>query len=476
MIKNFLSRYQFRYPELIVYMLQASEYKIADFLSWYHRTHNFSEVKKRGELKKTNKARVLLWCAWFIIYLIYIDGIAVLFSDFVKLKYLVAVLEILIAPYLLPYLLIIPVFIGNSLQKLVELNMILNTKKILNDHKGKKIAIVGSYGKTTMREVLKSVLSVGKKVSAPGENFNTPIGISNFVNTLNGDEEVLIFELGEYYPGDIKKLCEMINPDIGIVTGINEAHLSKFKNIQKTIKTIFEISDFLKDKPLYVNSDNNFVKENTPKNSITYSTQEVGRLKIKDGFSDLQGTTFTLMLDENNVPVFSKILGLHNIGPMATAADIALSFGFDMQQIKSGINSTQPFDHRMEKKAGPNGSVIVDDSYNGNPDGVKAGLNFLRSLFENRKIYITPGLVEMGSKTEEIHIKIGEQIAEARIDKVILIETSATEFIKKGLEESSFVGEVLTFKSMPEALDALNSIALEDDVILIQNDWPDQYL
>src|ERR1019366_5388865 len=106
---------------------------------------------------------------------------------------------------------------------------------------------------TTFKEALATILSAGQTVAATPGNMNTPLGISRFVAKLTGKEDILIFELGEYYPGDIKQLCELTKPNLGIITGINEAHLDKFKTLARTTATIFELADYLRAEPLYKN-------------------------------------------------------------------------------------------------------------------------------------------------------------------------------------------------------------------------------
>src|SRR3989338_3774190 len=177
--------------------------------------------------------------------------------------------------FALPYLLALFVFVGQLVQEPVEMTLINRAKATLAKHKGFKIAIAGSYGKTSMREILRTVLSEGKKVAAPGGSENTPIGIARFVNRLKGDEEVLVFELGEYYPGDIKLLSEMVRPDLGIITGVNEAHLSKFKTVDAAANTIFELADFLGGKPLYVNAENKTAKAKAETGPIFFSREGV---------------------------------------------------------------------------------------------------------------------------------------------------------------------------------------------------------
>ncbi|MDP2656311.1 MAG: cyanophycin synthetase, partial [bacterium] len=117
----------------------------------------------------------------------------------------------------------------------------------------------------------------------------------------------------------------------------------------------------------------------------------------------------------------------------------------------------------------------LDDSYNGNPDGVRVVINFLASLKHHRRWYITPGLVEMGDKTKEIHHDIGYQLASAGIEKVVLIKNSVTPHIERGLKESQFSGEIMWFDDALSAFAALPHLTVSGDVVLLQNDWPDQY-
>ena len=119
--------------------------------------------------------------------------------------------------------------------------------------------------------------------------------------------------------------------------------------------------------------------------------------------------------------------------------------------------------------------VTLDDSYNGNPDGVKAVIEFLGSLKDHRRFYVTPGLVEMGGRTEQVHKEIGKRLAQAHIEKVVLIKNSVTPYLAQGLHEAHYDGEVVWFDDALSAFAALPHLTVKGDVVLLQNDWPDQY-
>jgi UDP-N-acetylmuramoyl-tripeptide--D-alanyl-D-alanine ligase len=472
-MKGFLSHYRPKYIRSLVYMLQLSEYNVNDFLHWYHRTWDFSNVEKRGSLKYTSKAILCTVVAWFFVLMflsIIILGLSPASGD---IPHLVGALLILVSPFLVPYLLAFCIRIINTLQIPVEARIVARAKRKLAAHKAFKVAIAGSYGKTSMRELLKTILSEGRKVAAPKGSHNTPLGIAQFIETLSGNEEVLIFELGEYYPGDIKKLCELVRPDLGIITGVNEAHLSKFKQVSAAADTIFELAGFVPASSLYINGENEIARSRAREGNVLYSRSGAGKVIVESVRTDLDGTSVFLK-GAYDLSAKSKLLGVHQVGPIAAAVAIAAQLGLSSSEVLRGIEKTKPFEHRLQPTV-VDGITTLDDSYNGNPDGVRAVIEFLKSLDGHRRWYVTPGLVEMGDRSEQIHKEIGGQLAKAGIENVVLIKNSVTPYIERGLEKAGYSGKILRFEDMPKALTALQHMTVPTDVVLIQNDWPDQY-
>ncbi|MEK7083431.1 MAG: Mur ligase family protein, partial [Patescibacteria group bacterium] len=328
MIKDWLSRYHVRYPRSLAYMLQASEYNIRDYFAWYHRTKNFTHVEKRKHLVKTPKALLLLIMSWGVVFLMFGGIIYMISVGTAPLRYALFLVIALVSPYLLAYTIIIPLLVIKIAgQWPLEYMILRKARQKLKAHTAVKIGIAGSFGKTTMREILKTVLSEGKKVAAPPHSHNTVLGISQFIHTLKGDEDILIFELGEYYPGDVRRLCDLVDPSMGVITGINEAHLQKFKTREQTVKTIYELADYLGEKPVYVNGENELAKNNMRSGHIAYSRTSVREWNIENQKSDLSGTSFTFAKNNIKWELRSALLGLHQIGPLVAACDIALTFG-----------------------------------------------------------------------------------------------------------------------------------------------------
>ena len=476
MIHDILSRYHIRYPRSLIYMLQATEYKFADYLGWYRSVRNFTKVENRKQFVGTGKAYLMLFFLWVMIFSVLYLGWRICnpMHSIIGLLYYVLILCAL--PYALGYLIAIPLLLVQSMQWPVERLIISDAIQRVRKHKAMKIGIAGSYGTTTMLDIVKTIISEGKRISAPPYSYNTLLGISTFVRSLRGDEDVLVFELGEYYPGDIRDLCMVAQPEIGIITGVNEAHLSKFKHIDSTTKTIFELAEYLPDKPVYVNGDNSYARTySVHTNHILYTTYACGEWVAQDIETSLDGTHMTLVKGEERIEVTSKLLGVHHVGPILVAVDIAGKLGLSNEEIRRGVNNTKPFSHRLEPKYLSEGVVLLDDSYNGNPDGVHAVIQFLDSLKGKRRFYVTPGLVEMGTSAERVHEEIGRKLAEANIEKVLLVRNSVTPHIASGLHDANYKGDIVYFDTGPEAFNALPHLTVPGDVVLIQNDWPDQY-
>lgn len=483
-MKNYVNRFAPAYLPTLVYMLQTTEYNIAEYVRWLRRTKNFTQVVRRKKLVRTSKAQAILG----MLGLMVTGGIVVLgtsiwvwFATGQFAWLILAALDVVLAPWWLAYGIIPFILVGQLLiQKPQERKIIAAAKYALTQHKGLRIAIAGSYGKTTMKETLQTILAQGKKVAATPGNKNTPLGISQFVSTLKGDEEVLIFELGEYLPGDIQELCELVQPGMGIITGINEAHLEKFKTLEVTTQTIFDLATFLGDKPTYKNGENELVKTKAGENDpLLYTRKGVNGWAVSGTNTSLDGTSFVAKKSqaagEMTIHAQSGLLGLHQIGPLMTCVDIATSLGLTTEQIEAGIQTTKPFEYRLQPRFGADGVITLDDTYNGNPDGVTAGLEFLTNLKNHRLVYVTPGLVEAGSRVKEVHEQIGRQLAQAKIDLVVLVENSVTPHIQTGLHAANFQGKLMTFPDALTCLAALPNLTKDGDVVLMQNDWPDNY-
>lgn len=476
MIKFYWTRFLPRYITALLYMLQNSEYHIGEYLHWLHRTADFRRVMYRRQLDPTLKVRLLrllmIFTALVIIDLVVV-GLYLGFSMADGLWIIASGALILASPFILAYGIIGPLFIGWLLvQKPQERAIIQRARRILAEHEGFRIGIAGSYGKTTIKEILAVVLSEGKKVAATPGNMNTPIGMSRFANKLQGDEDILIFEYGEGKVGDVRQLARLSKPNMGVITGVNEAHLSSFKTLDNTANTIFELEDFVDADKLYVNGESRLAKKRAGKHPL-FDRKQAGGWRISRAATSVLGTEFVMRKADERINVSTSLVGLHTVGVTAVAAAIARELGLTVEQIEQGLRNVRPFEHRMEPKP-LHGAWIIDDTYNGNSEGIEAGLAFLKTADARRRVYVTPGLVEQGNQTQKVHEKIGE-LAAGSADVVVLMNNSTTEHIVAGLKRKKFNGRLTIIDDPLDFYTNLDLYTAHGDLVLMQNDWTDNY-
>lgn len=467
-----ISFYQPKAPTTLVYMLQQVEYNPIKFADWVDGIPNLLLVQNRQQLERTARARLMLLVAYATMLLPLVLGIGSVLSNGIWLVLLVGLAGPLVCVVSL-------FFVTLALQHLVvspsQNREVAGASNKLSVAPAVRIAILGSYGKTTMKELLATILAEGKKVKATPGNKNVLISHARWVNkSLNGKEDILIFEYGEASPGDISRLSGFSQPTWAVITGLAPAHLDDYGSLDGVASDFADINKFVSPKQLYLNNESPELTTRL-QNGQHYSQKGVNKWKTSGIKVNLEGTSFTLTKDAERLKLQTGLLGAHQVGPLCVAVDIASSLGLSPKQIKAGVAKTKPFEHRMQPYQ-LGGAWIIDDTYNGNIEGVKAGLALLGELeASGRKIYITPGLVEQGELTQQVHVKMGRLIAGLGIDRVVLMKNSVTEYIQAGLDAGGFGGELLIESNPLEFYTNIEHFVAGGDLILMQNDWPDSY-
>ena len=472
------SLYSPQYPVSLVYMLQSTEYQAGSFLAWWWRTNNFTKVMKRRKLDRTKAARLLLaglvggllaqYAAALVSAAFYIWG------DFALGLYIAAVLWLL-APIVWAHLLVLPIVLGRLLVvKPRQERHIAHSRLVFHSHPAIKIAIAGSYGKTSMKELLATVLSEAKNVAATPGNKNVAISHAYFAKRLTGKEEVLIIEYGEGEPGDVAQFAKNTKPTHAIVTGVAPAHLDKYKTVQEAGNDIFAVTDAVPAGQAYVNAVTQNIKPFLDDHHVHFDEHGALGYRVSNVKISLTGTSFTLIKGTKKIALHSELVGRHQVATLAFVAAFALELGLTPAQVKAGVAKTKPYQHRMQPyKLG--GAWIIDDTYNGNIEGIRAGTKLLAEVDAKRKLYVSPGLVDQGAETEPVHIEMGQLIAEAQPDIVVLMANSVTPYIQKGLEWGEFKGEIRVEHNPLEFYMNLEHMVAGGDVVLLQNDWTDNY-
>lgn len=329
------------------------------------------------------------------------------------------------------------------------------------------IGITGSYGKTSTKEFLATILSEKFKVAKTPEFTNTDIGIANYIlKELKPEHEVLVVEMGAYKKGEIKTICDMLKPKAGIITGINEQHLELFGSIENTMRAKFELIESLPEKGVAIfNGDNkyylqmvNWSKKLGLKTLIYNTTADVKTVKT---FTD--HIEFTLV--DKNYLFRVNLLGKQAIDNLLAAIYVAKSLGLTTEIIRSGIAKIVPTPKTMQSIGKVGGMMLVDDTFNANPDGVKAAADFMK-IFKGKKILVLTPLIELGAEAEKIHAQLGEHLAKI-CDLILVTNLNYNKSFIGGVtkisseEKVQVVNAALGVKLIRENLD-------EDGVVLFE--------
>lgn len=477
-LRGFISLYRPSYPAALVYMLQSSEYKVPAYLAWYWRTTNFNGVMHRRSLDRTKAARLLLLAVRIGIGLQISVGLALIVTGFTRQQPLLAISGLITLasyPVLWAHLSIVPLYMGRLLiSGPAEKRLIAESAITFAKHPGAKIAVVGSYGKTTMKELLATVLAEGLNVAATPANKNVSSSHAYFGRKLTGTEDVLIIEYGEGAPGDVARFAAITAPTHAVITGLAPAHLDQYKTLAAAGQDIFSVAGYLHDQQVYVNDES---PELLPLIKPAYARfNAAGALgwKVKNVTVTLQGTSFSLVKGRHSLTLKSGLVGRHQIGFLSLVAGLGIQLGLTPEQVQAGVAKTRPFEHRMQPYQ-LGGAWIIDDTYNGNLEGLRAGTQLLAELPARRKIYVTPGLVDQGAETERVHVAAGRLIAAAKPDIVVLMKNSVTDFIVLGLREAAFAGDLRLESDPLDFYTNLNHFVAAGDIVLMQNDWTDNY-
>ncbi len=477
LLKGF-SIYLPSYPKTLVYMLQSTEYQVKPYLQWVWRTKDFRTVPRRRSLELTRAARLLLVALRLGIFLELLIGAGLVYAgtrhDLVG-GAVFGVAIIVMYPILWAHLIVVPLILGRELStRPRELRLINESAATFAAHPGIKLAIAGSYGKTTMKELLNTVLSEGLDVAATPANKNVSISHARFAAKLQGNEDVLIIEYGEGAPGDVARFAQLTHPTHAVITGLAPAHLDRYKTLQAAGKDIFSLANYLQDKAVYVNNESPALQPFIKKPYHLFDNKGALGWKVSAIKLALTGTDFTLKKGKKSLQLHSGLIGHHQIGFLALVAALALEFGLTDTQVIAGLAKTVPFEHRMQPYQ-LGGAWVIDDTYNGNLEGIRAGTELLKDLPAKRKIYITPGLVDQGEETEAVHHEVGQLIAKAQPDLVVLMQNSVTTYIKQGLEKAKFKGELQLEPDPLEFYTNLTHFLATGDLVVMQNDWTDNY-
>lgn len=374
--------------------------------------------------------------------------------------------------------------INAPLEKAITRWYINDARKIIASRKDLIIiGITGSYGKTSTKNYLYRMLTEKYNVLVTPGNYNTLLGVVRTIREqLRPQHQIFIVEMGAKQRGDIKEICDLVHPSIGIITSVGEAHLETFGSVENIQRTKFELLDSLPQNGFgVINYDSKNVRE-YPYNSIaplvSYSIEDKSaNRRAEDVTYNASGVSFKLNISTQKVEFKSPLLGGGNVLNLVAGIIVASDLGVSANLLKRAIKQLQPVEHRLSvSRSG--GLTILDDAYNSNPAGAKMALDVLRDFARAegaKRIIITPGFVEMGARQYQANYTLGCQIASS-VDYAIVVNFLNREAIVAGLKESSFAeANYFVADSLEHARAHLSTFLSVGDIILYENDLPDSF-
>ncbi len=386
------------------------------------------------------------------------------------------------ALYVTPLLVPLSNLINKPVEKAVQNWYINDAKRILSEcptlH---KVGITGSYGKTSMKFYLDELLNSQYNTLKTPESFNTPMGVTITIRRdLKPTHEYFICEMGARRVHEIKELCGIADPHDGIITSVGPQHLETFGSIGNVLNTKFELADHVKAKggKIYLNGDNELIRKKAPEypNAVLYGLNEGNHYRATDISVSDRGTEFTVTAPDGETQRFSmKLLGEHNVQNVLGAIAYAHGTGISLDKLTLPVKRIAAVPHRLQLLDKGGNMTFIDDAYNSNPSGCRAALNVL-GLFDACRILVTPGMVELGAKQEELNFEFGQEAAKA-CDHIVLVGKAQTVPIYNGIKDAGYdMDNVFVADSLGEALDHVRAYQTDKKkIVLLENDLPDNY-
>lgn len=344
------------------------------------------------------------------------------------------------------------------------------------------IGITGSFGKTSVKHILNTVLASQFNVLMTPESYNTKLGVTRTIRSiLKPYHEIFIAEMGAKQLHDIQEICDMVHQKYSILTAIGEQHLETFKTLDNIKKTKYEIVDTLPaDGVAFLNKDDenimSYQSSNRDCRKVYYGIDaENLDYRAKDiKFSSI-GSTFTVeKYDGTSTVMTTKLLGKHNIYNILAAVAVGSEFGIPLEKIAMAIKQVQPVPHRMELRKRSGLITIIDDSFNSNPRGSRMAVDVLGEM-DGFRVLVTPGMIELGEKEYEYNKQLGAY-ATQKCDYIILVGEKQTKPLQAGVKEAGYPEDkYYVAKNLQDAIAHLNEIVKEESIVLLENDLPDTF-
>lgn len=336
------------------------------------------------------------------------------------------------------------------------------------------VAVTGSSGKTTTKDMIAAVLSEKYNVLKTEGNFNNAIGLPLTLFRLEHRHEICVIEMGMNSLGEIEVLADIVRPETGVITNVGTAHIEKLKSRENILKAKTEMFTYFNStNTAVINGDNDMMQklDHKPYKIIRFGIDSQNDCRAENIMEKGEaGIDFDVVYQGIKERYQVPIPGIHNVYNALSAICIAKMYGLSSEEINRGLANFKPSKMRMEIFNGILNTKVINDVYNANPDSMKAAINVLSSMEaqgSSRRVCILGDMFELGELAKEEHYQIGRFAAENNINVILAVGKMASEVIK-GASMKGSNNQLYCFESNLEVIENLKGIIRYNDIILIK--------
>jgi UDP-N-acetylmuramoyl-tripeptide--D-alanyl-D-alanine ligase len=336
------------------------------------------------------------------------------------------------------------------------------------------VALTGSNGKTTTKEMIAACLETTFPVLKTKGNLNNLIGLPLTLLTLTEKERVVVLEMGMNVPGEIRRLTEIAEPDIGLITNIQKVHLEGMGNLEKLKEEKGELfRKMRRDGTILVNQDDPRVIDLAAHyvgQKITYGIERPAEVMAKEiKLKGVGGTSFTLIMEHEAREIHLRLLGRHFVPNALSAMAVSCLFGVEVKQAKEALENFQPFPMRMEVIPLKGGKTLINDAYNANPTSMELALETLvETKGGGKAIAVLGDMLELGNFTKEAHEQLGKKVSELSIDFLLALGEEAPVVVESAIRHGFPAERGKVVESHSEAISFLRKMIQIGDWILVK--------
>ncbi|MGH2789936.1 MAG: UDP-N-acetylmuramoyl-tripeptide--D-alanyl-D-alanine ligase [Actinomycetota bacterium] len=472
-----------------LHVFQLEGYKRRNFLSWT-RAH-----RDRSMWMRTNSAKkplAMTGRAWRILVLAVVLSVLAVFGSWATAHLLLGgwpldVIAYLLAAGLVFYfsssILTLSDWALTPVQSTINGRYLRAARARLDSWHPLVIGVTGSYGKTSTKFFIERLVAPGGVALATPGSYNTTMGVVRTINeNLRKEHRYLIVEMGAKQRGDIAELVEFTRPHMALLTAIGPAHLESFGSLDNVRKAKYEIVAGLREDGVAVmNTDDPEVRalaDDTQRvKVIRYGLDPEGapHVSARGIETTSEGTSFSVVDTRSGegVAATTTLLGRHSISNVLGAVAVALEAGRSLAELAGPIRRLTAVEHRLQIIKGAGGVTVIDDAFNSNPDGAAAALDVVGAMPGGHKVVVTPGMVELGELQAEANERFGEHAGRVA-DTLIVVARVNREALVAGAQRSNRA-RVVVVDTLAQAQEEMKSLLGPGDVVLFENDLPDQY-